>query len=352
MQTPQLFIGIDVHKKSWAVSIRTDLFEHKTFNMPSDPDKLIGYVNQHFNGYPVECCYEASCCGFVAFRQLSRAGWNVKVLNPSDIPQSAKNRDQKNDRSDCRHLAKQLQSGHLTGIYVPDERQEQLRSLFRQKNNLTKVKRKLKGQIKSELLYYGIQLPAQYDTSTWTKDMLTWLNDLNWSYPCGKASMQSKLRHLEFVHQEWLDLNRELRNYVNQQYSREYELLNTVPGIGPTTAIAILAELGDIRRFKKFDQLASLVGLIPSIHSSGDTTHCRGLTYRGKTLLRSYLIESSWVAVRRDPAMQDYYRSHTGKQANKIIIKVAHKLLRRIWHVIKTSEEYKTGIKEINQEPC
>jgi hypothetical protein len=50
--------------------------------------------------------------------------------------------------------------------------------------------------------------------------------------------------------------------------------------------------------------------------------------------------------------MQDYYRSHTGKQANKIIIKVAHKLLRRIWHVIKTSEEYKTGIKEMNQEPC
>lgn len=51
MQTPQLFIGIDVHKKSWSVSIRTDLFEHKTFNMPSEPDKLIIYVNQHFKNY-------------------------------------------------------------------------------------------------------------------------------------------------------------------------------------------------------------------------------------------------------------------------------------------------------------
>ncbi len=126
MQTPQLFIGIDVHKKNWSVSIRTDLFDHKTFNMTSDPGILIDYMNQHFQGYPVECRYEASCCGFFPYRQLSQVGWHVKVLNPSDIPQSAKNKDQKSDRLDCRHLAKQLHSGHPPGIYVPDERQEQL----------------------------------------------------------------------------------------------------------------------------------------------------------------------------------------------------------------------------------
>lgn len=74
MQIPGLFIGIDVHKKSWAVSVRTDLFEHKTFNMPSKPDKLIGYVNQLFNNYPVEFCYEAFCCGFMPHRQLTLAG--------------------------------------------------------------------------------------------------------------------------------------------------------------------------------------------------------------------------------------------------------------------------------------
>ena len=90
---------------------------------------------------------------------MTQAGWDVKVLNPSDIPTSAKNKDQKNDRMDCRSLAKQLQSGHLTRTYVPDEQQEQLRSLFRQKNNMAKVMRKLKSQIKGELLYYGISCP-------------------------------------------------------------------------------------------------------------------------------------------------------------------------------------------------
>ncbi|MGF7082838.1 IS110 family transposase [Mucilaginibacter sp. UYCu711] len=195
MQTPRLFIGIDVNKKSWAVSIRTDLFKHKTFNMPSKPDTLIGYVNQHFNSYPVECCYEASCCWFMPYRQLTLAGWEVKVLNPFDIPTSAKNRDQKSDRINCRNLAMQLQSGHLSGIYVPGEQQEQLRSLFRQKNNMAKVMRKLKSQIKGELLYYGIKLQLKFDNATWTREMTTWLNNLEWKYPTGKSSLKSKLRH-------------------------------------------------------------------------------------------------------------------------------------------------------------
>lgn len=72
--------------------------------------------------------------------------------------------------------------------------------------------------------------------------------------------MQSKLRHLDFVRQEWLALNTELRKYVCTNYAEDYQLLMTIPGIGPTIAIGILAELGNIRRFKKFDQLASYVG--------------------------------------------------------------------------------------------
>ncbi|MEO3404711.1 IS110 family transposase [Mucilaginibacter sp. CAU 1740] len=351
MQTPQLYIGIDVHKKSWSVSIRTDLFEHKTFNMPSEPEKLIRYVNQHFKDYPVECCYEASCCGFVPYRQLEQAGWKIKVLNPSDIPRSAKNKDQKNDRIDCRNLAKQLQSGHLIGIHVPDEQREQLRSLFRQKNNLTKVMRKLKSQIKGELLYYGIKIPAQLDNVAWTRKMTTWLEDLEWKYVTGQLSLQSKLKHLSFVRQEWLIINKELRQYVSACFNNDYKLLMTIPGVGPVIAIGILAELGDIRRFNKFDQLASYVGIIPSVYSSGETIQTRGLTYRSKGILRSYLIESAWVSVRRDPTMQSYYRSHAGKQPNKIIIKVAHKLLRRIWHIIKTGEGYKLGLVAGNVEP-
>ncbi|MEI9807995.1 MAG: hypothetical protein WDO16_09035 [Bacteroidota bacterium] len=64
----KLFIGMDIHKKSWAVHLRTDLFDHKGFSMPPDPSKLADYVSHHFPGHEVSLTYEAGCCGFSAAR--------------------------------------------------------------------------------------------------------------------------------------------------------------------------------------------------------------------------------------------------------------------------------------------
>lgn len=343
--TSQLYIGIDVHKKSWSVNLRTDLFDHKTFSMRADSDELLRYVDRHFPDYHVKCCYEASCCGFSIWRELSKAGWQVMVVNVPDVPVINKQQQHKSDKVDCRHLCKQLQVGQLRGIYIPDEKQEQLRSLFRQRNNLTKALRKIKCQIKGELMYYGIRLPEHYDNNNWSKGMLGWMEALEWKYGTGRASLQSKLRHLHFVYYEWLKVCNELRSYARKEYKTDYYLLRTVPGIGPLTAIGILAELGDMRRFKKLDQLCSYIGLIPSIYSSGEKHTTRGMTPRSKYLLRSYLIEAAWTAVRTDMALQEYYRRHKGKPSNKIIVKVARKLVSRIWHIIKNQVSYQCEVK-------
>jgi len=342
--SPQLYIGIDVHKKSWSVNLRTDLFDHKTFSMNPSANELIRYVDEHFPGYRVKCCYEACCCGYTAFREFSEVGWEVLVVNSPDVPVINKQQIHKSDTVDCRHLCKQLQAGQLRGIYVPDEKQEQLRSLFRQRNNLTKALRKIKCHIKGELLYYGINAPKCYDNNNWSKAMLSWLQSLPWKYKTGQSSLQSKLRHLHFVYYEWLQVSNELRAYARREYKKDYYLLRSVPGIGPLTAIGILAELGDVRQFKKFDRLCSYVGLVPSVYSSGEKVQTRGLTPRSKQLLRSYLIEASWTAVRRDMALHEYYRSHAGKPANKIIVKVARKLLSRMWHVIKKERPYQCEV--------
>jgi transposase len=246
---------------------------------------------------------------------------------------------------DCRHLCKQLQAGQLRGIYVPDEKQEQLRSLFRQRNNLTMTLRKIKSHIKGELLYYSIALPGEYDNNNWSKEMLRWLELQCWKHETGRCSLHSKLRHLNFAYYEWLRVSNELRAYVRKEYKNDYYLLRTVPGIGPLTAIGILAELGDLRRFKKFDKLCSYVGLVPSVYSSAEKIQTRGMTPRSKQLLRSYLIEAAWTAVRKDMVLQEYYRRHAGKPSNKVIVKVARKLLSRVWCVIKTNSPYRCEVK-------
>ena len=121
---PKLFIGMDVHKKSWTVHFKTDLFDNKTVTMPADPATLVKYVEKNFCNHEVSCCYEAGCCGYWIARRLLEKGWEVRVVNPADVPRNNKQDWQKTDKIDSRNLCKHLSDGNLKGIYIPDGQQE------------------------------------------------------------------------------------------------------------------------------------------------------------------------------------------------------------------------------------
>jgi transposase len=336
----RLFIGLDVHKKTWAVTIQEQQLILKRFTMEADADILITYVSKHYGGYEVQCCYEACCLGYGIYHALTKAGWQVLVVNPADIPKGNKQTTTKTDRVDSAYLAKQLASSHLRGIYIPSHKQEQFRSLFRRRNDLVKNLRRIKCHIKSMLLYYGISIPESYDNVNWSKDFIQWLHKQRWSYAPATEAMKSRLGEYNFLHKEYLRLCNELRAYARKHYRKDYYLLRSVPGIGPFIAIALLAEVGDIRRFKGIDRLSSYIGLVPSVHSSGEKTYSRGITYRSKGLLRSYLIEAAWIAAKKDASLMQYYQERKGGDHKKLIIKMAAKILSRIYHVIKTEEPY------------
>lgn len=336
----QVYVGIDVHKSKWVVSICTETFFYKTISVEPKPDALISYLYHHFKDCSIQAAYEAGFSGFGLQRALEHSGIHCLVVNPSDVAMSQKDALQKTDRSDSRNLCFQLRSGGLKSSFVPSVEQEQLRSLFRQRNNMVKLLREAKVLIRAQLAYYSIQLPAAFDNTIWSKAKLKWVQKQAWSYTTGKESLLSKLRHYEFAYGEVLRVSNELRAYVRRVHKKDYYLLRTVPGIGPLTAIALISEAGDLRRFPSTNQLCAYVGLVPSIYSSGDTRLNRGLTPRSKKLLRSYLIEAAWQAVRTDMELQQYYRGHKGMPANKRIVKVARKLLVRARAVLVSGVPY------------
>lgn len=338
--TPKLYIGMDIHKRNWAVHLRTDISDHKPMTIPPKASVLYDYVNKNFPQHEVSIVYEAGCCGFSASRYFLNLGWNVKVVNPSDIPTMDKQYYQKNDKIDCRNLSKQLEANQLRGIYIPDENEDQLKSLARQRVSLTRQLRSSKTSIKALLLYQGIELPEQYDKPTWTKEFINWLENISWTNDTGKSCMRSKLKIYQCVYQEYLTVANELRAYCRKYLKKDYYLLKSIPGIGGYLASILLAELGDIRRFNKASEFASYIGLIPMMRSSGGTENVFGITPRSRPHLRSYLIESAWVALRIDPEMQAYYRKHVGKNPKSIIVKIARKLTNRILSVIKTEQTY------------
>lgn len=347
--TAKLFIGLDIHKKSWSVHMRTDISDHCSLTMPPVAEKLFAYVNRHFSEHHVVIAYESGPCGFSAARYFLALGWEVVVVNAADIPRIQKQQFQKTDRIDARMLCRCLVQGQLRAIHVPTEEQDQLRSLVRHRNTVVRQLRQVKSQIKGMLLYHGVVVPEAYDNPNWSHAFLDWLRGLKWLFAPAAYSLQSKVRLLQALHSEHLTSANELRAYCRKHHKRDYYLLKSIPGIGGYLAASVLAELGDLRRFANEDQLSAYIGMIPSIRNSGSTEKTTGLTPRSKSLIRSYLIEASWVAIRKDPELQVYYRKHYGANIKNIIVKVAHKLVRRMLSVIKNERPYQISYQNSNK---
>ena len=107
----------------------------------------------------------------------------------------------------------------------------------------------------------------------------------------------------------------------------------------------LLTEIVDISRFPSLDKLASYTGLVPDIKSSGETEYSTGITFRRNAALRTLLIESSWVAVRKDPAlMMAFTKFSLRMKKTAAIVHIARKLLNRIRFVLIKQERYVTAV--------
>ena len=118
-------------------------------------------------------------------------------------------------------------------------------------------------------------------------------------------------------------------------------LLRSIPGVGFLSAVQLLTEIEDIRRFQTFDKLCFFVGLVPGTDSSGDKQRADQRTTRGNKRLRTLLIECSWVAIRQDDELALAY-SNLRKRMDgpHAIIKIARKLLNRIRRVWLSGNPY------------
>lgn len=162
-----IYVGLDVHYKSWMVSIHSDEFELKTFSQPPDAVKLGHYLQQHYPNATFHLAYEAGFCGFWIHRAFKEQGLSCGVIHPADIPGSDKEQKRKTDQVDSRKIARGLKTQVLHSIFIPDERQEADRLLIRSRGKIVKDQTTVKNRIKSLLKIYGISIPEGiFDRST------------------------------------------------------------------------------------------------------------------------------------------------------------------------------------------
>jgi transposase len=339
-----VYTGIDIHLKSWKITIMVNDREHKTFSQDPSAELLSNYLRKNFPGAVYHSAYEAGFCGFSAHRELEGFGIRNIVVNPADIPTTDKEKRQKEDKRDSRKIAKSLKNGELTGIYIPSKGMEELRGLVRYRKTLVKEISRHKCRIKSFIYFNGIKIPLELDgpSQHWSGRFTQWLSKVELSTAHGKMVLDDTLDTAELLRKKLLKVNRHLRQVGNGgEHAGKLRLLQSIPGIGQISAITLLTEMEDILRFKNLDQLCSFVGLVPSTNSSGEKENVGRITRRSNRYLRSIIVEAAWMASRKDPSLiYSFGLLCKRMEPTEAIIRVAKKLLNRIRYVMKNETEY------------
>jgi len=339
-----IYVGIDVHKTSWSVTIMSEHLEHKTFSQNPDVDILHQYLLRHFPGASYHSAYESGFCGYWIHRELQSRQMNCLVVNAADVPTTGKEKVNKTDKRDSRKIARSLSNGELTGIHIPTRQTQEDRSLLRCHYAISKNLSREKIRIKSLLNFYGIHHPAKFEKNGthWSKRYLEWLKTVPMEYETGKDAIALLIKSVEELRKLKLEVNRKVRHLsCTDRYRENYQLMTSIPGIGLITGMTLLTEIENISRFSNTDLLAAYIGLIPSCHSSGENEQDGRITFRSHRLMRVMLVESAWKAAAKDPALhQAFLKLCKRMEANKAIIRIARKLLNRISFVLKNKQEY------------
>jgi transposase len=271
-------------------------------------------------------------------------GINCIVVNAADVPASDKDRKRKDDKRDARKLSMELSKGNLEGIYVPNKQMEQARSLVRQRHRMVQDQSRCANRIKHLLMNQGITTGG--GSQRWSLIFIKKLQQLE----CGSEVLKMTL---QFLIEQYLQIRRILKEItlairkLSQQelFAEIQKILQSIDGIGLISGMVIQTEIGDINRFRTLDSLCGFAGFVPDIYSSNDKIVVRGISPRANEFLRETIIESSWVLIRKDPAMLMKYNEYRSRMnANKAIIRISKHLLSRIRHLWKKGESYERGI--------
>ncbi|MCG8431247.1 MAG: IS110 family transposase [Candidatus Omnitrophica bacterium] len=333
--TDTVWVGMDVHQDSITAAVLFgDDPEARVERLPGDLNavrRMFRRLSDH--GTP-RSCYEASGAGYVLQRCLEHDGFHCEVIAPSLVPKKPGDR-RKTDRLDALHLVRHYRAGNLVPVAVPSQQQEEIRQLVRSRLAVQSHIMRLKHRIVRVLATHGHRHTAT--RSNWTKKHRAWLRKLHRELTGPlQTVLAHHLEHLEYLEGQRYTLEAEIDRYARKgPYRRQVEALCCFRGVKVLTAMTILTELGDIRRFARPTGLMAFAGLVPSERSSGNVRRRGSITKCGSGELRRVLIEAAWHYRNQAGADLVMTRRRMGQDPEvvAIAIKAQHRLKRTFWKI-------------------
>ena len=235
-------------------------------------------------------CYEAGPRGYPLCRFLRGLGHECVIVCPSRVPRRPGDRV-KTDRRDADQLARLLRAGELSGLHVPEPEEEAIRDLLRSRDQVRRAQHRARQQLKMFLLRHNFRYTG---LSSWTPAHLRYLARIRMPFPAQQFALQELLNAISEASQRLERFEAQIqREVAGWRFEPVVKALMSLRGVALINAATLVAELGDLHRFSRPQQLMSYLGLVPGEHTSGEDRRQGGITKMGNGYARRALVEAA-----------------------------------------------------------
>ena len=288
-------VGLDTHKERIAVAVAEPgragevRFQGEIANTPEAVRRLLERLGAKHGQLKV--CYEAGPCGYGLHRQITALGHDCTVVAPSLVPRKPGDRV-KTNRRDALTLARLHRAGELTAVWVPDPTHEAMRDLVRARTAAMEAVRRARQQLQGFLLRHGRVFTGR---KAWSPAHRRWLASVRFAHPAQQIVLQEQIDAITEAEDRRDRLGEQIRELVpDWSMAPVVTALQALRGVAFLSAVVLVAEIGDFRRFATPRQLMAWLGLVPSEHSSGAKVERGGITKAGNGRARRVLVEGAW----------------------------------------------------------
>lgn len=327
-----IHVGVDLHQRfCYMTALDSRGRQLNAQAVPNEAAALQAYFGQLRK--PVRAAVEA-CSFWPAFRQAVGDQVELHLVHPLRVKAIASAK-LKNDKVDSATLAHLLRCDLLPDAWMADEKTRELRQQVRLRATLVRQRTRLKNQVHAILHQCGLKHGC---TDLFGRTGREWLKQA----PLPETARMAVTTYLELIDQFMASIeqqDRSVKSFTRNDPRAKW--LMTIPGIGAYSAMLLLAEIGDIKRFAEKRALSNYAGLVPWVRESAEKRRSGGITRVGSPWLRWIMVEAAQTAVRTSPAVGRYFeRLRRRKHRNVAIVAVARKLLLAVWALLQHGEDF------------
>jgi transposase len=324
------FVGLDVHAETIAVAVAEAGGEVRSLGVIPNRAESIGRLIRKL-GKPeqLRVCYEAGPTGYVLYWQLSQLGVKCEVVAPTLVPVKSGDRV-KTDRRDAQKLARSYRAGDLTPVWVPDAAHEALRDLVRARLAAKRDQLRARHRLSKFLLRHGRRAPE--GTRAWSEKYLQWVRtQVRFEHHAQQVTLADYVHEVDHAAQRISRLERSIDETIEHLPTKMravIEALQSLRGIAQTSAVSIMAEIGELSRFEHPRQLMGYSGAVSREHSSGERIRRGAISKAGNAHLRRIAVEAAW-AYRHRPTVGKALAARQ-QQSSAPVIALAWKAQQRL----------------------